>query len=88
LPALFLYAFLSLVGISPRRCCAFGQQQDNWVTLTDWRVLYTGLYSQQINSNAAMLYLDTINNLISKYAQSNLPTTIFAIFISHCYAFG
>lgn len=29
----------------------------NWVTLTDWRMLYTSLYSQQINSNAGMLYL-------------------------------
>ncbi len=45
----------------------------NYVTLTDWRSLYASIYSEQINTPANMLYLDTINRLISQYALSNLP---------------
>lgn len=39
----------------------------NFVALDEWRMLYTSLYSSQINSNANMLYLDTVNRLINKY---------------------
>ena len=35
----------------------------NYVTLTDWRQLYASIYSEQINTPATMLYLDTINRL-------------------------
>jgi len=45
----------------------------NWVTLPDWRVLYASLYSEQINVPTTMLYLDTVNNLIGKYA---LPDSV------------
>ena len=38
----------------------------NFVSLDEWRMLYTSLYSSQINSNANMLYLDTVNNLINE----------------------
>lgn len=51
----------------------------NWVTLTDWRMLYTSLYSQQINSNAGMLYLDTVNKRIGQYALSNMPVSFICL---------
>lgn len=47
----------------------------NFVALDDWRTLYTSLYSSQINSNAGMLYLDTINRLINSYNYSSMPVT-------------
>ncbi len=45
----------------------------NWVNLTDWRVLYASLYSQQITNTSNMLYLDTINNRLNNFSTSNLP---------------
>jgi hypothetical protein len=36
----------------------------NYVALDDWRLLYTSLYSSQINGNVYMPYLDTVNRLI------------------------
>ncbi len=45
----------------------------NWVNLTDWRVLYASLYSQQISSVSNMVYLDSINNRLNRFSTSNLP---------------
>ncbi len=55
----------------------------NWVTLPDWRQLYASLYSEQINVPATMLYLDTINNLISKYASTDLPVTFACLYYNY-----
>lgn len=52
----------------------------NYATLTDWRQLYASIYSEQINTPATMLYLDTINKLIGKYALSNLPVTFACLY--------
>lgn len=54
-----------------------------YVTFTDWRSLYATIYSQQINTPATMLYLDTINRLISKYALSNLPVTFACLYYNY-----
>ncbi len=45
----------------------------NWVNLTDWRVLYASLYSQQITNASNMVYLDSINNRLNRFSTSNLP---------------
>ncbi len=42
----------------------------NYVGLVDWRILYASLYSQRVNTNISMLYLDTLNNLFNKYFQT------------------
>lgn len=55
----------------------------NYVTLTDWRSLYVTLYSGQINTPANMLYLDTINRRISKYALSNLPVSFACLYYNY-----
>lgn len=55
----------------------------NWVTLTDWRGLYGTLYSEQINGNANLLYLDTVNHLIGKYAQSTLPVSFVCLYYNY-----
>ncbi len=52
----------------------------NWVTLPDWRSIYATLYSEQIKTPTNMLYLDTINNLIGRFAQSNLPVTFTCLY--------
>ncbi|MBN8835527.1 MAG: hypothetical protein ABS68_04555 [Niastella sp. SCN 39-18] len=51
----------------------------NFVALAEWRMLYTGLYSSQINSNANLLYLDTVNRLIDKYNKKNLPINFIGL---------
>ncbi|HUZ57411.1 MAG TPA: T9SS type A sorting domain-containing protein [Hanamia sp.] len=55
----------------------------NYVTLTDWRSLYASIYSEQINTPVTMLYLDTINRLISQYALSNLPVTFTCLYYNY-----
>jgi hypothetical protein len=51
----------------------------NYVALDDWRLLYTSLYSSQINSNAGMLYLDSVNRLIRKFNYTNMPITFIGL---------
>ncbi|HEX7847915.1 MAG TPA: hypothetical protein VF476_19075, partial [Chitinophagaceae bacterium] len=51
----------------------------NFLALDDWRQLYASLYSSQINSNAGLLYLDTINRLINKFNYTSMPIS-FACF--------
>ena len=51
----------------------------NFVALAEWRMLYTSLYSSQINSNANLLYLDTVNRLIDKYNNKNLPINFIGL---------
>ncbi|WP_162303900.1 hypothetical protein [Paracnuella aquatica] len=48
----------------------------NFVSLTEWRLLYAGLYSSQITSTPKMLYLDTLNRLLNKYSQPNQPISM------------
>ena len=51
----------------------------NYVALDEWRMLYTGLYSSQINNNANLLYLDTVNRLINKYSSDTLPISFVGL---------
>ena len=51
----------------------------NWVNLTDWRVLYASLYSQQITNAANMAYLDTINNRMSRVSTNILPINLVGL---------
>lgn len=51
----------------------------NFVSLDEWRMLYTSLYSSQINSNANMLYLDTVNNLINEYNYTDSVITFIGL---------
>lgn len=47
----------------------------NFVSISEWRLLYGSLYGSQINNNANLLGLDSINNLIDKYNYSGMPIT-------------
>lgn len=51
----------------------------NFVALDEWRLLYTSLYSSQINSNAGMLYLDSVNRLINKYNFTSMPISFISL---------
>lgn len=51
----------------------------NFVALDEWRMLFAGLYSSQINNNASMLYLDTINRLINQYNYTSMPITFIGL---------
>lgn len=51
----------------------------NFVAVDEWRMLYTGLYSSQINSSANLLYLDTVNRLINKYNYDSLPISFIGL---------
>ncbi len=51
----------------------------NFVALDEWRMLYTGLYSSQINGNAGLLYLDTLNRFINKYNYDSLPISFIGL---------
>lgn len=55
----------------------------NFVSIDEWRLLYTSLYSSQVNSNANMLYLDTINRLINKYNYTSMPVTFAGLYYSY-----
>jgi len=55
----------------------------NFVSLDEWRLLYSSLYSSQINSNANMLYLDTINRLINKYNYTSMPVTFAGLYYTY-----
>jgi hypothetical protein len=55
----------------------------NWVNLDDWRALYASLYSEQINNVAALLYLDTVNRLISKFATASNPISFVALYYNY-----
>ena len=52
----------------------------NFVCLTDWRMLYAGLYTARI-INPALLGLDSINRLLNKYtaASSYLKYNLFLL---------
>lgn len=50
----------------------------NYVSVHEWRMLYSSLYSSQINNNANLLGLDSINRLIDKYNYSNMPITFIS----------
>jgi hypothetical protein len=62
-----------------------GQQlhDSNFVNLDEWRLLYTSLYSSQINSNGSLLYLDTLNRLINKYSFPDQPITFTTIYYNY-----
>ena len=51
----------------------------NFVALDEWRMLYSSLYSSQINKNANMLYLDTVNRLINRFNYSNMPISFVGL---------
>jgi hypothetical protein len=51
----------------------------NYVSVSDWRLLYGSLYSSKINNNANLLGLDSINRLIDKYNYSNMPITFVSL---------
>lgn len=45
----------------------------NYVGMEEWRMLYTSLYSAQINNNVTMYGLDTVNNRVLSYIALNQP---------------
>lgn len=45
----------------------------NFTSLTDWRMLYGSLYSQQINSTAGLLYLDSLNKKFNQHIAMEDP---------------
>lgn len=55
----------------------------NWVTLTDFRVLYESIYSQQITSTTALHNLSTINKNISSYSSSTQPITFACLYYNY-----
>lgn len=55
----------------------------NWVNLTDWRVLYATLYSQQITNASNLLTLDSVNKRISQYAMSNQALTFVSLYFNY-----
>lgn len=60
-----------------------GLHDSNFVSIDEWRVLYSSLYSSQVNGNANMLYLDTINRLIKKYNYTTMPITFAGLYYSY-----
>ncbi len=55
----------------------------NYTSLTDWRMLYASLYSQQINSTAGLLYLDTLNTLFSNYGIVGQPINFVTLYYNY-----
>lgn len=55
----------------------------NYVAMDEWRMLYTSLYSSQINGGANMLYLDTVNRLINKFNYSSMPISFIGLHYSY-----
>jgi hypothetical protein len=55
----------------------------NWVNLTDWRVLYASLYSQQITNASNLLTLDSVNKRVSQYAMSNQALTFVSLYYNY-----
>jgi hypothetical protein len=55
----------------------------NWVTLQDWRSLYATLYSQQVNSTAHLLYLDTLNRLFDRLSALGNPINFIVSYYNY-----
>ncbi len=55
----------------------------NWVNLEDWRMLYASLDSEQVNANANLLYLDTLNRLISRFALPGQAVNITTMYYNY-----
>jgi len=55
----------------------------NYTSLTDWRMLYASLYSEQINSNAGLLYLDTLNSLFNQYGVMGDPISFVGMYYNY-----
>jgi hypothetical protein len=55
----------------------------NFTAMDDWRMLYTSLYSSQINNTAGMLYLDTVNRLVNKYAYTSQPISFIGLYYNY-----
>jgi hypothetical protein len=70
--------FLSLENFTGRTL-----HDSNWVNLSDWRLLYASLYSAQVNTNANMLYLDTLNGLINRFAIPNSPVNFTTLYYNY-----
>jgi len=51
----------------------------NYVSVAEWRLLYNSLYSSQINSNASLLALDSVNRLIDRFNYSNMAITFIGL---------
>ena len=57
----------------------------NFVGLIEWRNLYASIYSEQINSNANLLYLDTLNKVFNNYAAPSLPISFTTLYFTYQY---
>lgn len=55
----------------------------NFVGMGEWRMLYAGLYGAQINGNANLLYLDTINRLVNTYNHTSDPISIIGLYYNY-----
>ncbi|RWZ85748.1 MAG: T9SS type A sorting domain-containing protein [Hydrotalea sp. AMD] len=55
----------------------------NFTALDEWRMLYASLYSQQINNNGGLLYLDTINKLFNQYAPPSDPISFACLYYNY-----
>ncbi len=55
----------------------------NFTSLTDWRMLYRSIYSQQINSTAGLLYLDTLNKLFNQYGIVGQPISFVTLYYNY-----
>jgi hypothetical protein len=55
----------------------------NWVNLDDWRMVYASLYSEQVNANANLLYLDTLNKRISQFAVPGQPVSFMGLYYNY-----
>jgi len=53
------------------------------VSLGEWRHLYAGLYTSQIRGNTNLLYLDTINRLLSKYSYTDQPISMAVLYYNY-----
>jgi hypothetical protein len=52
----------------------------NYVGIKEWRLLYGSLFSCQINTNASMLGLDSVNRLLSSYSDGSTPVTFAGLY--------
>lgn len=55
----------------------------NFVSMSEWRMLYAGLYGAQINANAHLLYLDTINRRINSYNHTSDPISFIGLYYNY-----
>ena len=55
----------------------------NYTSLTDWRMLYSSLYSQQITSTSGLLYLDTLNKRFSQYGIMGDPISFVTMYYNY-----